>query len=38
MNIKSEFDENGEELQEIIEIFLVDFYYEYYELEEAKNF
>ena len=34
--IKSEFDENGEDLQKIIEIFLVDFYYEYYELENAK--
>lgn len=35
--IKSEFDENGEDLQKIIEMFLVDFYYDYYELEEAKS-
>ncbi len=34
--IKSEFDENGEDLQKIIEMFLVDFYYEYYELENTK--
>lgn len=34
--IKSEFDENGEEIQKIIEMFLVDFYYEYYELNETK--
>lgn len=32
MNIKIEFNENGENLQEIIEEYLVDFYYEYYEL------
>ena len=37
MDIKSEFDENGEDLQKIIETFLVDFYYEYYELNEAKS-
>lgn len=35
--IKSEFDENGEDLQKIIEMFLVDFYYEYYELESTKT-
>ena len=34
--IKSEFDENGEDLQKIIEMFLVDFYYDYYELENTK--
>ena len=34
--IKSEFNENGEDLQKIIEMFLVDFYYEYYELNETK--
>ena len=35
--IKSAFDENGEDLQKIIEMFLVDFYYEYYELNETKS-
>ena len=35
--IKSEFDENGEDLQKIIEMFLVDFYYEYYESNESKT-
>lgn len=35
--IKSEFDENGEDLQKIIEMFLVDFYYGYYELNETKS-
>lgn len=35
MNIKIEFNENGENLQEIIEEYLVDFYYEYYELKMA---
>ena len=35
MNIKIEFSENGEDLQKIIEEHLVDFYYEYYELEAA---
>ena len=35
--IKSEFEENGEDLQKIIEMFLVDFYYEYYELENTKT-
>ena len=38
MIVKSEFDENGEELQKIIEMFLVDFYYEYYELESTNPF
>ena len=33
MIIKSEFNEDGRNLQEIIEQFLVDFYYEYYELD-----
>lgn len=33
MIIKSEFDENGLNLQEVIEQFLVDFYYEFYELD-----
>lgn len=35
MNIKIEFNENGENLQEIIEENLVDFYYEFYEVEIA---
>lgn len=35
MNIKIEFNENGEDLQKIIEENLVDFYYEFYELEIA---
>lgn len=33
MIIKSEFNEEGRSLQEIIEQFLVDFYYEFYELD-----
>lgn len=33
MIIKSEFNENGKDLQEVIEQFLVDFYYEFYELD-----
>lgn len=33
MIIKSEFNEDGRDLQEIIEQFLVDFYYEFYELD-----
>mgnify|MGYP004508351123 CR=1 FL=1 len=33
MIIKSEFNENGKDLQQIIEQFLVDFFYEYYEAE-----
>jgi len=33
MIIKSEFNEDGRNLQEIIEQFLVDFYYEFYELD-----
>lgn len=33
MIIKSEFNENGRDLQEVIEQFLVDFYYEFYELD-----
>lgn len=37
MIVKSEFNENGEALQKIIEMFLVDFYYEYYELESTKS-
>ena len=37
MNIKTLYDENGEDLQKIIEMFLTDFYYDYYELEEAKS-
>ena len=35
MNIKIEFSENGEDLQKIIEENIVDFYYEFYELEVA---
>ena len=35
MEIKIEFNENGEDLQKIIEECLVDFYYEFYELEIA---
>ncbi len=35
MIIKSEFNENGKDLQEIIEYFLVDFYYEFYEINMA---
>ena len=31
MNIKILYDENGKDLQDIMEEFLVDFYYEYYE-------
>ena len=37
MDIKVLYDENGEDLQKIIEIFLVDFYYDYYELNEVKS-
>ncbi len=33
MIIKSEFNENGKDLQDVIEQFLVDFYYEFYEIE-----
>lgn len=33
MIIKSEFNEDGRNLQEIIEQFLVEFYYEFYELD-----
>ena len=33
MIIKSEFSENGKDLQDVIEKFLVDFYYEFYELD-----
>ena len=33
MIIKSEFNEDGRDLQEVIEQFLVDFYYEFYELD-----
>ena len=33
MIIKSEFNENGKYLQDVIEQFLVDFYYEFYELD-----
>jgi len=32
MIIKSEFNENGKDLQEVIEQFFVDFYYEFYEI------
>lgn len=32
MNIKIEFNEDGEKLQEIMEKNLLDFYYEFYEL------
>lgn len=33
MNIvKSEYDENGKTLQEVIEQFLIEYYYEFYEL------
>ncbi len=35
MNIKIEFNEDGENLQEIIEENLVDFYYEFYEVKIA---
>ena len=35
MKIKTEFNEDGENLQEIIEENLVDFYYEFYEVEIA---
>lgn len=35
MIIKSEFSENGKDLQEVIEQFLVDFYYEFYEVDFA---
>ena len=33
MIIKSEFNVDGRDLQEIIEQFLVEFYYEFYELD-----
>lgn len=33
MIIKSEFNEDGRNLQEVIEQFLVEFYYEFYELD-----
>lgn len=33
MIIKSEFNEDGRDLQKIIEQFLVEFYYEFYELD-----
>ena len=33
MKIKTEFNEDGENLQEIIEENLLDFYYEFYEVE-----
>ena len=33
MIIKSEFNENGKDLQDVIEQFLVDFFYEFYEVE-----
>ena len=33
MNIKIEFNQNGEDLQKIFEEYLINFYYEYYELE-----
>lgn len=33
MIIENEFNENGENLQQIIEKFLIEFYYEFYELE-----
>lgn len=33
MIIKSEFNENGKDLQDVIEQFLVDFYYGFYELD-----
>ena len=33
MIIKSEFSENGKDLQEVIEQCLVDFYCEFYELD-----
>ena len=37
MIIKSEFNENGKDLQDVIEQFLVDFYYEFYEVEFLEN-
>lgn len=37
MIIKSEFNENGKDLQDLIEQFLVDFYYEFYEVELLEN-
>lgn len=33
MIIKSEFNEDGRDLQDVIEQFLVEFYYEFYELD-----
>lgn len=38
MIIKSEFNENGKDLQDVIEQFLVNFYYEFYEVELLENF
>ena len=35
MKIKIKFNKNGEDLQKIIEEYLVDFYYEYYKLETS---
>ncbi len=35
MIVKSEFDENGKDIQEIIEQFLIEYYYEFYELNIA---
>lgn len=37
MIIKSEFNENGKDLQDVIEQFLVYFYYEFYEVELLGN-
>lgn len=37
MIIKSEFNENGKDLQDVIDQFLVDFYYEFYEVELLEN-
>jgi len=35
MIVKSEFDENGKDIQEIIEQFFFEYYYEFYELNIA---
>lgn len=35
MNISINYDENGKDLQEILESCLVDFYYEFYETKLA---
>ena len=35
MIVKSEFDGNGKDIQEIIEQFLIEYYYEFYELNIA---